>query len=260
MVAVSSQVRIFISSTFVDMQKERDILNQDVFPIVKGVCDKLGVAFNMIDLRWGITDEDKANGSVLELCLDEIRHCKPYFIGLIGNHYGTILSDYSPDIEEKYGFIKENRDKSVTEMEMILGALSEKNRERCFFYYKDPILFVQSHNDGHDEAIKDLKKRIDNLNIYHTDYNDFNSFKNTVLKDLLEAIKTDYPEGTDIIEIRQQAYINLHESIYIKRSFWDKQVSDVITYAEEQHVAIAAITPFPAGKTITFNHLIKKCG
>ena len=240
------------------MQKERDILTQDVFPIVKGICDKVGVAFNMIDLRWGITDEDVANGSVLELCLDEIQHCKPYFIGLIGNHYGTVLSDYNSDIEEKYEFIKENRDKSVTEIEMILGALSEENRERCFFYYKDPILFVKSHNDGHDEAIEDLKKRIDDLNIYHTDYTDFNSFKDTVLKDLVKAIRADYPDGTDIVEVRQQAYINLHESNYIKRPSWDKQVSDVITYAEEHHVAIAAITPFPAGKTITFNHLINE--
>lgn len=258
MVALRSQVRVFISSTFVDMQEERDILNQDVFPIVKGVCDKLGVAFNMIDLRWGITDEDKANGSVLELCLDEIQHCKPYFIGLIGNHYGTILSDYSSDIEEKYGFIKANKDKSVTEMEMILGALSEENRERCFFYYKDPGLFVESHNDGHEEAIEDLKKRIDDLNIYHTKYADFNSFKDTVLKDLVEAIKADYPEGTDIVEVRQQAYINLHESNYIERASWEEQVSDVITYAEEHHVAIAVITPFPAGKTSTFNHLINE--
>lgn len=148
------QIRVFISSTFLDMQKEREILNLEVFPIVKGACDRLGVPFNMIDLRWGITEDDKARGNVLELCLDEIQHCKPYFIGLIGNRYGTILDDYDPDIEEKYQFIKENRDKSVTEMEMILGALSEENHERCFFYYKNPTLFVEEYNDKHDDAIE----------------------------------------------------------------------------------------------------------
>lgn len=258
MAKVYPQIRVFISSTFLDMQKEREILNLEVFPIVKGACDKLGVAFNMIDLRWGITEDDKARGNVLELCLDEIQHCKPYFIGLIGNRYGTILDDYDPDIEEKYHFIKENRDKSVTEMEMILGALSEENRERCFFYYKNPTLFVEEYNDKHDDAIENLKSRIATLNIYHTDYADFNSFKDTVQKDLLEAIRADYPEGTDIAEVRQQAYLNLHESSYIERISWDKQVSDVITYAEEHHVAIAAITPSPAGKTITFNHLINE--
>ena len=252
------QIRVFISSTFLDMQKEREILNLEVFPIVKGACDRLGVPFNMIDLRWGITEDDKARGNVLELCLDEIQHCKPYFIGLIGNRYGTILDDYDPDIEEKYQFIKENRDKSVTEMEMILGALSEENHERCFFYYKNPTLFVEEYNDKHDDAIEKLKSRIADLNIYHTDYADFNSFKDTVQKDLLEAIRADYPEDTDFAEVRQQAYLNLHESSYIERISWDRQVSDVITYAEEHHVAIAAITPSPAGKTITFNHLINE--
>ena len=130
MKSISQQVRVFISSTFVDMQKERDILIQDVFPVIKGLCNKLGVVFNMIDLRWGITEEDKAESKVFELCLDEIQQCKPYFIGLIGNRYGTILEDYNRDLEEKYGFIKENRGKSITEIEMILGALNEKNRER----------------------------------------------------------------------------------------------------------------------------------
>ena len=95
MKTILQQIRVFISSTFVDMQKERDILIQDVFPIIKGLCNKLGVAFNMIDLRWGITEEDKAQSKVLELCLDEVQHCKPYFIGLIGNRYGTKLEDYN---------------------------------------------------------------------------------------------------------------------------------------------------------------------
>lgn len=253
-----SQIRVFISSTFLDMQKEREILNQDVFPVVKGVCDRLGVAFNMIDLRWGITKEEQLQGNVLEICLNEIEHCKPYFIGLIGNRYGTILEEYNPDIEEKYQFIKENKDKSVTEMEMILGALSEENRERCFFYYKDPALFDASHNDGHDDAIENLKERIESLAIYHSDYADYGSFKDAVQRDLIAAIEADYPEGTDVAELRQEAYIRLHESNYIAREAWEEEAAAAIAYAQETHMAIAAVTAFPSGKTSTFNHLINQ--
>ena len=113
------KIRVFISSTFLDMQKERDVLSLEVFPVVKGVCDQLGVAFNVIDLRWGITEEDQAQGSVIDLCLDEIQHCKPYFIGLIGNRYGWIPDTFDPDLKEKFQFIKEDEDRSVTELEMV---------------------------------------------------------------------------------------------------------------------------------------------
>ncbi len=255
MAKIYPQIRVFVSSTFLDMQKEREILNLDVFPIVKGTCDKLGVAFNIIDLRWGITKEDQDRGSVLELCLDEIQHCKPYFIGLIGNRYGTILKDYDSDIEEKYPFIKENKDKSVTEMEMILGAISEENRERCFFYYKDPELFDKATWDNKDDMIDNLKNRINNLNIHNVNYSSFDSFRDSVLKDLMKAIKTDYPEESDISEIKQQNFLSLQESSFIFTPLWT-QVNDVLNYVEDNHVAVAAITPLPSGKTIMFNHLI----
>ncbi len=258
MKTISQQVRVFISSTFVDMQKERDILIQDVFPVIKGLCNKLGVVFNMIDLRWGITEEDKAESKVFELCLDEIQQCKPYFIGLIGNRYGTILEDYNRDLEEKYGFIKENRGKSITEIEMILGALNEKNRERCFFYYKDPQMFNNDTYDNHDKEIEALKTKIDKLGIYHNHYNNFDSFKEQVQKDLENAILEDYPEEVDCIELQQRVYMHLQESMYVERDLWEKQVAEVIAIAEQRHTALLAVTNAPAGKTTTFNHIVNK--
>ena len=205
----SPKIRVFVSSTFLDMQKERDVLNQEVFPIVKGLCDTLGVPFNVIDLRWGITEEDQAKGNVIDLCLDEIQHCKPYFIGLIGNRYGWIPDQFDPDLEEKYRFIKENQDKSVTELEMILGALTEENRDRCFFYYKDESLFDATASDHKEDKIEALKQRINALNISHSDYASFDEFKKSVLRDLTNAIEKDYPKGSNLMEIKQQAYLNL---------------------------------------------------
>lgn len=258
MAKVYPQIRVFISSTFLDMQKEREILNQEVFPIVKGECDRLGVPFNMIDLRWGITEEDQAMGNVLELCLNEIQHCKPFFIGLIGNRYGTILKEYNSDLEDKFQFIKDNEDKSVTELEMILGALSEENRSRCFFFYKDPCLFDESTCDNHSEMIENLKGRIDSLNIRHNNYTSFEQFKELVLEELLEAVHIDYPEWEDIAEVRQTAYLNLQEFSNIERPAWNRQISKVIEYVETNHVAVAAYSEAMCGKTTTFNHLINQ--
>ena len=43
-----------------------------------------------VDLRWGVTDEQKAEGAVLPICLAEIELSRPYFIGLLGERYGWV--------------------------------------------------------------------------------------------------------------------------------------------------------------------------
>jgi hypothetical protein len=55
--ADSRQIRVFISSTFRDMQNERELLVKEVFPELRRVCDERFVTFTEVDLRWGI-DED----------------------------------------------------------------------------------------------------------------------------------------------------------------------------------------------------------
>lgn len=256
MATIAPKIRVFVSSTFLDMQKERDVLNQEVFPIVKGACDKLGVAFNVIDLRWGITEEDQAKGSVIDLCLDEIQHCKPYFIGLIGNRYGWIPDQFNRDLEEKFQFIKDNQDKSVTELEMILGALSEENRDRCFFYYKDGSLFDASTNDNKEDKIEALKQHIDGLNIRHSQYSSYEQFKELVLGDLLDAIEKDYPESGNLMEIKQKAYLSLLPNGNPGRMFAACQALDLLNYAESNRLALAVIATDRLGKTTLFNQFV----
>lgn len=256
MVKVSPKIRVFVSSTFLDMQKERDVLNQEVFPLVKGVCESLGVAFNVIDLRWGITEEDQAQGNVIDLCLDEIQHCKPFFIGLIGNRYGWIPDQFDPDLEEKHKFIRENQDKSVTELEMILGALAEENRERCFFYYKDPTLFDAATTDHKEDKIEALKQKIDALHINHIGYSSFEQFKESVLHDLLEAIEKDYPKSGNLMEIKQEAYLSLQPKGNPGRMFAACQALELLNYAETNNLALAVIAPDRLGKTTLFNQFV----
>ena len=70
-------VRIFVSSTFADMQEEREELIKYVFPKLRRLCEARGVSWTSVDLRWGITDEEKAEGRVLDICLAEIDRCRP---------------------------------------------------------------------------------------------------------------------------------------------------------------------------------------
>ena len=82
-------VRPFVSSTFLDFQKERDVLVKRVFPKLEQLCRSRCTYFAPVDLRWGITDEQAGSGDVIRLCLDYIAKSRPYFIGLIGERYGS---------------------------------------------------------------------------------------------------------------------------------------------------------------------------
>jgi len=83
-------VRVFISSTFRDMHAERDHLVRIVFPELKERCRQRHVQLIDVDLRWGVAQEQAEGGGALDICLDEIDSCRPYFLGLVGHRYGSV--------------------------------------------------------------------------------------------------------------------------------------------------------------------------
>ena len=90
------EIRVFVSSTFVDMQRERDHLMKVAFPRIRKLARERGVEFTEVDLRWGVTREQAEQGRVIQICLNEIERCRPYFIGLLGHRYGWVpaAADY----------------------------------------------------------------------------------------------------------------------------------------------------------------------
>lgn len=61
------------------MHAEREVLAKRVFPRLRKVCDQRGIAWGDVDLRWGVIDEQKAEGLALPHCLDEIDRCTCVF-------------------------------------------------------------------------------------------------------------------------------------------------------------------------------------
>ncbi len=89
----ATTIRLFVSSTFVDFQREREILQQEVFPALQRLCHARGVSFQPVDLRWGIGPEAAHEQQTLRICLDEVKRCaqtslRPYFLVLTGDRYG----------------------------------------------------------------------------------------------------------------------------------------------------------------------------
>lgn len=99
----SETFRLFVSSTFDDFKKERDILRNEVFPEVRKYYEEKGHRFQPIDLRWGIDHEAQVNHKTLEICLDEVRSCKSQdhsiFLVMLGDRYGWVPLPYA--IEKK---------------------------------------------------------------------------------------------------------------------------------------------------------------
>src|SRR5688500_12038708 len=83
-------IRVFVSSTFRDMHAEREELVKFTFPRLRRLCEDRGGAWAEVDLRWGVTDEQKVEGAVLPICLAEIDRSRPFFIGLLGQRYGWV--------------------------------------------------------------------------------------------------------------------------------------------------------------------------
>lgn len=132
-------VRVFVSSTFQDMFAEREELIKFTFPELRKRCRERQVEFVEVDLRWGITDEQKAEGKVLPICLAEIERCRPYFIGLLGERYGWVPEKIDDELVEVQPWLKEHQEKSVTELEILHGVLRNPEMERLsFFYFRDP--------------------------------------------------------------------------------------------------------------------------
>jgi hypothetical protein len=85
--------RVFVSSTFSDLVAERNTLQEHVFPRLRDYCQKHGVRFQAIDLRWGVSEEAALDQQAMNICLEELRRCqrtspRPNFIVLLGQRYG----------------------------------------------------------------------------------------------------------------------------------------------------------------------------
>ena len=87
-------IRFFISSTFSDMERERDILRA-VFKELKPKYKEEGWQLDVVDLRWGINHLEGLDNKTMSICLGEIEHCqtvspRPNFIMLVGEYFGWL--------------------------------------------------------------------------------------------------------------------------------------------------------------------------
>lgn len=64
-----------------DFKAERNELLRSAFPSLQLYCAQQGLDFQVVDLRWGVTDEVINDHQVSALCLREIAACQRLSVG-----------------------------------------------------------------------------------------------------------------------------------------------------------------------------------
>jgi uncharacterized protein DUF4062 len=141
-------IRIFVSSTFCDMHAEREELNKWIFPSLRKKCEHRDVLWSEIDLRWRISDEQKAEGKVLPLCLEEISRCS-IFICALGERYGWVPDTIPSDVTLRWPWLIDYHGRSVTELEIVHALKCRETAMKIFVCLRDPMYVLALPTDQH---------------------------------------------------------------------------------------------------------------
>jgi hypothetical protein len=241
-------VRVFISSTFRDMHAERDELMKFIFPELRRKCRERQVEFVEVDLRWGITEEESKQGRVLPICLAEIKRCKPYFIGLLGERYGWVPDTIPQELIDRESWLKEHlgkTGKSVTELEILHGVLNNPDMaEHAFFYFRDPAYIESIPADKQEnfategtedtEKLRKLKEKIRKSGMpVIENYPNPKKVGELVLKALWEVIDKKFPldkvpTALERERMDHEAFAAARQKVYIGRDVYFKRLDEHI--------------------------------
>lgn len=248
---------VFISSTFKDMQAERDLLHEAVFPRLRKVMAEYGEDIQELDLRWGVDtanmSEEESGQAVLKVCIDAIDRCKPFFIVLLGERYGWIPgTDIVESVRDERISRYYEDGMSITNLEILYGALAREDLfARCIFCFRNPAVnekiepeyrgLYEAESDRHREHLLRLKKTIREKEgavvfDYRAEWDDrrhqisgLEEFGETVCALLTEMIRAEYagqqPGSTEEHLIREmQQTKERYLSSYIHRPMEELQI------------------------------------
>lgn len=197
--------RIFVSSTFLDMQKERDYLKKKILPIIKEYALKYYINVEFVDLRFGIDIGNKNSlKKVVDVCVEEIDSCTPLFLCFLGNRYGTKVE-------------KENR--SITEIE-IEYALS--SGFECAFFFRN----IKNSNEMPKEEIDKY-------------YNNEEEFKR--IKSVLKERYSDKCFSYEAQYVLDRKELEI-EDYYLESII--KQIQDMIDHNFKENDNVNVLTPY----------------
>jgi len=267
------------------MHAERDHLIKVVFPALRERLEKYRIYLDDIDLRWGVTKEQAENDQVLDLCLQQIDKCRPFFIGILGERYGWVPTQFPIQTLSRQGWVQYHTGKSVTDLEMVYGVFTKSPmRPRAFFYFRDPAALAGMPDDIRSTftetdaeriaKLADLKQRIrqngyplmepypagwdaqayDRPNRANGRLVGLEAFGERVLEQLWEAIKAEHhlpdappPEtALDPLAVELDYHERFKES-RLRVHVLRKQINDKLLAFAEGDATVACLVTGPSG-------------
>ncbi len=185
MMHIWKTLKVFVSSTFKDLEKERDRL-AGIFQKIQERIFSQRLHLIPYDLRW----KEQSDKDLVHWCLKMVREVD-YFIGIIGYRYGwrPLHCESGEENTQRY---------SITEME-IQQALQTIPKERRFFCFGDMSQYsgeqlgTESQEDL--QSLDILKKRLEKQGEKVFWYHDSSEALDLIYTQLSQSIHSDYPEG-----------------------------------------------------------------
>ncbi len=215
---------VFVSSTFRDMQAERDAIRDVVAPTINEKAYSHGDRIDFCDLRWGVNtqdlDSDDGARKVLDVCFREIDRSNPPMIIILGNRYGWIPDrKIIKETDTIHQLQLDDLEKSVTALEVEYGAILKQRKTLVYFRNivgeNIPDIYL-AENEEYGVKLAELKSKIEKLtNSSVTNYeihiedgqvrqSDINDFSRVVIKDLEEALAPEWEQFDKLSPVERE--------------------------------------------------------
>uniref|UniRef100_A0A8C5QHW8 Uncharacterized protein n=1 Tax=Leptobrachium leishanense TaxID=445787 RepID=A0A8C5QHW8_9ANUR len=202
----SNSVRLFISSTFSDMAEERDTLMELAYPEIQSFCQKNGLTFEVVDMRWGVRDYATVDHMTTDLCLKEIEFCHrtsmgPFFIGLVGQRYGfrPILRVIN---EDEFNILYKKTQRNESDAQLLTHWFWKDMNAAPPTYILQPITVHLPHYSDSNPAHADLQTQ---------DRNTWINIERRLTQALRSAATEAYKEGLITLEQKHKYFKSVTE-------------------------------------------------
>lgn len=267
---------IFVSSTFNDMQQERDALQNIVANRINGIAKQYGDYISFCDLRWGVNTvelgEEAAAEKVLNVCLDEIDRSDPPMIVLLGERYGWIPDKKTiKSITDKKAFQLDGLEEleiSVTALEIEYGSLQNDNKiKNTFFYFRKSSGNLSKEypleDEIHQRKLQNLKERIIKLSQGHIrEYTicteeDVDSFAEMVYEDLKNKFLPEWKQLDNVTQEKKEDIVQWNFAKHCSQRFsaHEKEMNSILNFTNNKNGLCLISGPEGCGKTTLISYV-----
>jgi ribosomal protein S17E len=128
--------------------------------------------------------------------------------------YGYVPAKIPEELRNRYPWLpntdREDNTKSVTEFEILHGALNSDSKRKSFFYIRDcdrtGLFSFQEFSKNflvadYPDRIETLVNKVKRSGLPWKQYDQVKKLAETILEDIKEAIDLDFPQDTDQLEV-----------------------------------------------------------